>query len=244
MLPNEIEANVSKFLSERDASARNASFDYCFNYFQTARERGEISALANDENLEKSCLHLGFYLASWGMLRGSSFLLKGSSLAVFKRVIEAIANAEPLIWELDVDKYEAPAIEAILDFGKRLAIAFHPHETRVTDALKTKIVLGVFGNVPAFDSFFTGAFRAANSNKRVGFNRTALENVARFYNDHQSAIDSWCDRTTTLDFSKGETTSRHYTRGKVIDMIFFQQGFDDANNGPIPNEPDEVFSNQ
>ncbi|EKM28037.1 hypothetical protein VCHENC02_6024, partial [Vibrio harveyi] len=30
-------------------------------------------------DMEKSCLALGFYLASWGMFRGSSFMLEKSA---------------------------------------------------------------------------------------------------------------------------------------------------------------------
>lgn len=65
----EMEANLRKFLEGEGknrgllADARYASFDYCFNYFQSFR--GRASELISEENLEHSCLQLGFYLASW-----------------------------------------------------------------------------------------------------------------------------------------------------------------------------------
>jgi len=62
----------------RHADARSASFDYCFNHFQSFREEDKVQKLAEAGNMEMSCLQLGFYLASWGMLRGSSFLLEKS----------------------------------------------------------------------------------------------------------------------------------------------------------------------
>lgn len=71
-----LEVNIKRYLdgvSESDGrrpDARYASFDYCFNYFQSFREARNIAALASSANLQLSCLHLGFYLASWGMLRG------------------------------------------------------------------------------------------------------------------------------------------------------------------------------
>lgn len=70
----DIEANLKAYLGKREPRARYTSFDYCFNYFQSHREQGKLPDLLRGEALQLSCLHLGFYLASWGMLRGSSEL--------------------------------------------------------------------------------------------------------------------------------------------------------------------------
>ena len=70
----DIGANIKCFMGDRTAEQRYASFDYCFNYFQSFRETGRTVGLAAPENMLLSCLHLGFYLASWGMFRGSSDL--------------------------------------------------------------------------------------------------------------------------------------------------------------------------
>ena len=80
-----LDENIAKYLDGatgsggRKPDARYASFDYCFNYFQAFREAGNVGAIAEPENRELSCLHLGFYLASWGMLRGSAELLQKSA---------------------------------------------------------------------------------------------------------------------------------------------------------------------
>ena len=71
---------------------RYASFDYCFNHFQSFRERGKVDQLASPEYMQLSCLQLGFYLASWGMLRGSTFLFTKSA-KVYEGVVHAIAAA-------------------------------------------------------------------------------------------------------------------------------------------------------
>jgi len=47
-----------------------ASFDYYYNYFLKTKDL--------NVDIEKSCLSLGFYLASWRILSGSSFLLQKS----------------------------------------------------------------------------------------------------------------------------------------------------------------------
>ena len=74
----DIESNLARFhgatggSTDRDPNSRDASFDFCFNYFQSFRDRRDIAAIAAPERLEVSCLQLGFYLASWGMYRGST----------------------------------------------------------------------------------------------------------------------------------------------------------------------------
>jgi len=62
----------------RKPNERYASFDFCYNYFYSFYKENRLSELANGQNLQTSCLQIGFYLASWGMMRGSSFLLEKS----------------------------------------------------------------------------------------------------------------------------------------------------------------------
>jgi len=64
-----LEENIKKYLygtagsDGRTPDARYASFDYCFNYFQSFREAGSVPAIAEPANIQLSCLHLGgFYL--------------------------------------------------------------------------------------------------------------------------------------------------------------------------------------
>jgi hypothetical protein len=57
----DIEGSLHAFLCRRSPATRYASFDYCFNYFQDARDAQETAGLARGDQLELSCLHLGFY---------------------------------------------------------------------------------------------------------------------------------------------------------------------------------------
>lgn len=74
----DIKENIKEYMKDRGPDKRYASFDYCYNYFQEFYENNNTKALASKENIQMSCLHIGFCLASWGMLRGSSFLLQKS----------------------------------------------------------------------------------------------------------------------------------------------------------------------
>ena len=70
----EISKLVGQFEKRRSANRRYASFDYCFNYFRNFNEQDRLSELKSKENMQMSCLQIGFFLASWGMFRGKSHL--------------------------------------------------------------------------------------------------------------------------------------------------------------------------
>lgn len=94
--------NTSVVRPDAAADDRYTSFDYCFNHFQSLREAGELDRLRSGDGLQTGCMQLGFYLASWGMYRGSSKLL-GKSARHLMPMIRAVANAEPELWTIDVD---------------------------------------------------------------------------------------------------------------------------------------------
>ena len=161
-----------------------------------------------------SCLQLGFYLASWGMFRGSSTLLRRSARH-YEPVIEVIADTPAEAWDLDADSYTADTWPLVQQVDKQIRKAFE-HRKGVTTTLATKVMLGVFGNVPAFDTYFRAGFHAAT------FGPKAFCRLGAFYADHSDTIER--HRIQTLDFDTGEQTPRRYSRAKVIDMIFFIEG--------------------
>jgi hypothetical protein len=77
-------------------------------------------------------------------------------------------------------------------------------------------MLGVFGNVPAFDTYFRNGFGGST------FNSKLLDRIGHFYRDYSDIIEKY--RINTLDFLSGKPTKRKYSRAKVIDMIFFIEG--------------------
>src|SRR5579859_1616154 len=132
----------------RKPTEKNTSFDYCFNYFQSFRERGEIKKLSSKENMLTSCLHLGFYLASSGMY-GTSYL-KEKSAKHFEAVIGEISSAPEIIWEIDVDNYTDLNIMHILQYRATIMSAVGSEGVIPSDIFISKIMLGVFGNIPTF----------------------------------------------------------------------------------------------
>jgi hypothetical protein len=217
----DIEANIKCFMGDRTSEQRYASFDYCFNYFQSFRETDSTADIAAPENVLLSCLHLGFYLASWGMFRGSSDL-PSRSLKQFQPVMELIARTPDDVWTIDAHRYSDRAVrDQLISTADDIQQALrHPDGAWPTRTLATKVMLGVFGNVPAFDSRVVAGLRQTGRTGRFGIR--ALQAIGRFYEDHRDVIEK--HRNHTLDFVSGCPTHRSYTRAKVIDEIFFIEG--------------------
>lgn len=237
----DIEANLRSYLDGNSTSAarmadeRYASFDYCFNYFQSFRDAKNISLLASPANLQLSCLQLGFYLASWGMYRGSAELLQKSARYLVP-VVEVIASADGLVlttgetpWDIDLDSYTETNIKLLALTAAKIRDA----RLGMSDTLVTKIMLGVFGNVPAFDDNFKYGCKVARI--CATFGERSLKQIGRFYRQNTALIDRY--RVPTLDFGTGRPTARYYSRAKVMDMAFFMEGVNRPRRGAAPREP-------
>ncbi len=158
------------------AGSRSKSWGFCHRAFASAKKDGTV-------NSAFLSLNLAFYLASWGMYRGSSFLLDRDYTAHFKTV-QACLESDESLWELkpwektDVDvngllfgrgglvetirkSYEESSVSA-----DRIQMAYDPERTdkpsekidddlkKPTDTLISKILLGTLSCVPALDLYF------------------------------------------------------------------------------------------
>ncbi|MFH2231694.1 MAG: hypothetical protein ABII13_00775 [Patescibacteria group bacterium] len=198
----------------RKPDERYASFDYCYNYFYSFYKENKLSELANERNLQMSCLQIGFYLASWGMLRGSSFLLE-KSVGHFKKLIVAISKMDPKLWKIDVGNYSEANISLLLDCKEQIIFSLGDKKAQ-SDTLTTKIMLGVFANVPAFDQYFR------KSMKVHSFNRKSLLKIKEFYDNNKHDLDSF--KIHTFDFFTSQETDIVYSKAKLIDMCGFMDG--------------------
>lgn len=211
---------LGEFNDDKKPTERYASFDYCFNYFQNFKNKKDI---ASSSNIQNSCLQLGFYLASWGMYRGSTFLLQ-KSLKVFEPLIEYIGSDECNVWDIDVNNYNNDSISRLIICEKKIRgkLGIHGEKNQeATDTLITKIMLGVFGNVPAFDDYF-------KKGSGLGvFNEKALLKIKEFYDEHRDIILKQTAETKTYEYKNGSESKRSYTEAKVIDMIFFTKGLNE-----------------
>ncbi len=228
MFRPDLETIVSEFMSQTksDEHHRYFSFDYCFNYFSSTEN------LTKD--IEKSCLMLGFYLASWGMFRGASFLLQ-KNVKCFEKSIHYISGLDKSVWQIDVDNYTDENIETIIKLYCEIKRRLIENGNRDL-VLITKILLGVFGFVPAFDRFFTDTFRDI-SGVRCRFrslNVNSLTVIRDFYVANQATIDKLSKQIFTTDFLTGRKTTRNYPKAKIIDMYGFQLANSTRQSGQSP----------
>jgi hypothetical protein len=219
----DIDKNIQGFRHGFGPKERDASFDYCYNYFQSFYESENIQILSAPENMQQSCLQIGFYLASWGMLRGSS-LLSRKSIKFYEPLIKYISTSDLHLWKIDIDKYTPENIAILIDCDCKIASALREGRgekdtENVSETLVTKIMLGVYGNIPAFDTYFKNGTGITWKPKH---RKETLGQVSSLYQKHKEAIDRY--DIATLDFTSSQETHRKYTKAKILDMVGFNAG--------------------
>jgi len=208
-----IEKTVGKFTALCEAEHRLSSFDYCYNYFSTTDD------LTKD--MEKSCFELAFYLASWGMFRGSSFLLQKSA-KYFEKTVKYINSLENDLWKIDVNNYDDATIAKLTEIYNKLNELTVEGESRPI-TLVTKIMLGVFGFVQAHDRYVCKTLKKLTNGKCsfTSFNEKSLKMIKKIYDDNKDSIDKISNATFTRDFVSGKETKIKYPKAKIIDMYCF-----------------------
>ncbi len=210
-------SDMGKFINqylENNADEKYTSFDYCYNYFYSFYKAKKIEKLADKENLQINCLQIGFYLASSGMMRGSSQLLR-RSVGNFKKLIIAISRMDPTLWEINLDNYSEKTIELLLECKKRITDSLGK-KNKPTDNMVTLIMLGVFGNIPHFDQYFK------NSLKMKKVTKKSLFKLKEIYEANKSCLNSF--DVHTLDFVTGKETEIVHTKAKLLDIYGYMDG--------------------
>lgn len=198
---------------------RYASFDHCYTHFRQFVGNSTTSQIAEERNIETSCLQLGFYLASWGMYRGSTDLLQLSSRALIP-VIKYLAELDEALWTVDIPAYDHDIIKALMSAFHGMCPVLKNSGISPTPTLRTKIMLGTLGCVPAFDNYFakaTGSWRPSSK---------FLTRLQEFYFRHEHALVS--SPIMAVPFSGGEGV-HPYPIAKLLDMVFFQRGLERAS---------------
>lgn len=206
-----------------DNECRYRSFDYCYDWFQTHKNK-----VADTDKIDVSCLHLMCYLASWGMLRGSSILLQ-KSIKFYEPLVRLIAGQKvssieginQKIWEIDVNDYSQENIQIILETYNQIKTLLYGETTTRHIVSVTKIMLGVFGCVPAFDRYFCETFKYFYPSKGFSSDNLTckqLECISEFYVRFRSIIDN--KKIVLVDGNK-----KFYPNAKIIDMYGFSRSF-------------------
>lgn len=196
---------------------RFASYDFCYDYFQS--NKGNLAA-----NMAQSCFRLWGYLASWGMLRGSSELLQKSPAVLEPLITYFDSIASDSVWGYDVPDYQDHAkVERILKVCEDIRGIMSKIVSNPSNTLITKIILGTLGLIPAFDTYFVSAFRKEYEKtcKFTKVDAKALDCLYDFYLNNQTELNAIS--VYVIDF-QGNKTGRKYKIAKLIDMYGFTKG--------------------
>ena len=209
---------IEKYLAGimADEFHRYKSWDNCFKSYS--------SSTKTDIHI----LELAFYLASWGMYRGSGGLLQKNHL-IHKGAVDIIFSKTSQKLKCNQNtEIKREKIKDIIELKDELAKHYssiyftkgaeNPKPISPTDTLLSKIILGTLGCVPAYDRYFIGGLKEMKI-KHTGFNEASLNELFNFIDDNKNEIDR------AQKNIKAETQS-HYPLMKILDMYFWQIGYD------------------
>lgn len=205
-------------LSAHDPNHRYKSWEHCYSYFRE-----------NQPNIEIACLHLAFFLASWGMYRGSGFLLQKDYL-IHKKAVEYLLSIKKYFDHHDYSRSNLKFIEELLNHVEYIKNTYVSNNIKVvngttqnvnvTNTLATKIMLGSLGCVPAFDRFFIKGLRLAGMSYS-NLDKRKLTLVYDFYIKHEDEFDA--AKIYILNKS-----GIKYPPMKLVDMFFWQIGYEQS----------------
>ena len=211
----DVQSFIENFMKQENP--RYDSFDYCYGYFQNNKQN-----LTKD--MEKSCMALWSYLASWGMLRGSSVLLQKGNYKVLENTINVIQDCFD-------DKKELPKIkdDSRQDYVDKVDKLFTKIKNSIkldkdkqynpSNTLVTKIILGVFGEFPALDQYFCKTFGDGKIIKYYAGVVYDFFKVPLYHNVIQNI-----SRNKKVKLFDGQTSQLEYPFPKLIDMFGFTLG--------------------
>lgn len=208
-------------LTKNDNNHRFRSWEHCYNFFSQ-----NYHNLKDEKVLDNASLHLAFYLASWGMLRGSSFLLQKDYKIHLFFIKKVVMNPKYFYFYTNSSSglLDYSLIDGIDDLKSETKKAYEDNIREingqqtiinVTDTLASKILLGVYGNVPAYDRYFKEALSLFGI--KTQFNQMGLRDLIDFYNKNIEEFK------VSQDLLSDDGVN--YTPMKLIDMFFWQVGY-------------------
>jgi hypothetical protein len=195
--------------------ARYLSWEHCYSYFQRVNRVGLVG------RLDEAALRLGFYLASWGMYRPSSFLLQ-HAYTVHLGVVDALAHERfaPLwVKEFGSEQADRSRVPLVLDVIDAVRKAYSDFG-QATDTLVTKVILGTLGCLPACDLYFVKGFKTCF--KYSWANQAFVEQVLDFCFAHLSELQQ---EQTRIECR----SAVRYPLMKLVDMYFHEIGYEKAS---------------
>lgn len=207
--------------SQKNPHGRYKSWEHCYNAFIANRK------CADERTLDYLALQLAFYLASWGMYRGSSFLLQ-NDYRVHVPVVRILAEEkyDELVGIAAENLMKEESLQLVEDISTRICRVYSEEKPAVegkvnkpTDTLVTKILLGTLGCAPAYDRYYRQAVKKYCISSGA-YNKKSLGNIAKYYLDNQDTFE-----TVRREFCNSGTI---YPSMKLMDMCMWQAAYEET----------------
>lgn len=204
---------------KKDSNARYLSWEHCYKTF--IYYKGKI---VNREEVDFLSLHLAFYLASWGMYRGSSFLLQKDYKIHYDTILEIFKPEYEPLWSIKCQEYRNNENLKLLDqLCKNIRDIYICHRANidgrndVSDTLLTKILMGTLGCVPAYDRYFVNGI-SKNKVASAVFSMNSIVELALFYENNLNVLET-VRSSVSCEYIE-------YPQMKILDMCFWQIGYE------------------
>lgn len=205
---------------KKDENGRYRSWEHCYSNFINARDN-------KNAELDYLSLQLAFYLASWGMYRGSSFLLQKDykiHIPVVKELLkeeyDPLAGIDCVELKREKNQRLLEKINAFLDeyySNIRDEVKNIKVRNQLSSTLITKILMGTLGCVPAYDRYFISGIKkqkVASGN----YNMKSIVQLVDFYEKNIVELEN-----IRKDM---KVNGMAYPQMKILDMAFWQIGLD------------------
>lgn len=218
------------------------SWDNCRHVFRRAAcKRNGTPKYLRDINCEcKSCgngcvnighcalcdnalaLNLAFYLASWGMYRSS--FLKSYNHTVHIGALKILMDNkyrdlfDPYLFQSNRSRYIDLTADVFCSLYNYYDALAKKVSKNVSDTLITKIILGVYGCMPAYDVYFKKGIASVNGLQNINCNNvgTALKQISNI-------ADTLLPQIAPI-LGSSWNKCNIYTPMKIVDMIFWRIG--------------------
>ena len=202
---------IGTYYEECGENGRYRSWDHCYNFFQKHHE----NLL---DVLDCAALQLGFYLASWGMYRGST-VIRNYDYTIHRPVICVLASSDfKDLWQRDVGAHDNDIglVATIMKLVKLVGAEYRRLGQKNTDILVTKVLLGTVCCLPARDDYFRkgcskGGFTFGSLNEDF------VKRILEFCKEYRQELSE-------IQRDKLDLYGHPYPFMKLVDMHFFQLG--------------------
>lgn len=194
---------------------RYTAWENCYKSFQ------------RENDFDYLALSLGFYLASWGMYRGSSGLLYKNHKVHIKAIEILKQEKYSNLYCSEINEVSSDNIRLISEVFDELSSYYSEIKYRKsynsveksinpTDTLITKVLLGVMGCVPAYDRYLLlGLTKIGVNNKK--FSEDSLLKIFEYINKNYNSIK-------LAQNNLNKKFNLYYPIMKIIDFYLWELG--------------------